>query len=209
MGRKDNLGRVVISGGTGFIGRSLAATLADAGYEAVVLTRNPRGGAAPAGNRIRTVGWDGRTADGWLEAASGAFGLVNLAGENIGAARWTRPRKKKLVSSRLETGRAVMEAIEKSAEKPRCVIQASAVGYYGPRGDEELDETASSGRGFLAGLARDWEDSTAGAAAFGVRRVVIRSGLVLHRDGGVLPRFLRPYRFLAGGPLGSGRQWVS
>ena len=209
MSSERSRGRVVITGGTGFIGRALASNLAESGYEVAVLTRNPRRAAARGGNRIKPVGWDGRTSEGWLDDASGAYGIVNLAGENIGASRWTRSRKQKIVSSRLEAGRAVLEAVEKSSLKPRCVIQASAVGFYGPRADEELDESASSGRGFLADLTRTWEASTAGAAALGVRHVIIRSGLVLDGDDGVLPRFLRQFRLFAGGPLGSGKQWIS
>jgi uncharacterized protein (TIGR01777 family) len=102
-----------------------------------------------------------------------------------------------------------MDALQKASARPKILIQASAVGYYGLRADEELDETSPPGEGFLAALARDWEDSTFGAASLGVRRVVVRSGLVLDRDGGVLPRFLRQFRLFAGGPLGNGKQWLS
>ena len=206
---KSHRGLVIISGGTGFIGRALALELAKSGDEVAVLTRDPQRAAALFGSRVRLVGWDGRTSDGWLEFASGALGIVNLAGENIGAGRWTAERKQKILRSRVEAGRAIMDAIEKSQEKPRRLIQASAVGYYGPRAEEELDESASSGEGFLADLTRTWEDSTAGAASLGVRRAVVRSGLVLDEDGGVLPRFLRQFRLFAGGPLGSGKQWIS
>jgi hypothetical protein len=206
---KSHRGLVIISGGTGFIGRALALELAESGNEVAVLTRDPQRAAALFGNRVRPVGWDGRTSDGWLEFSSGALGIVNLAGENIGAGRWTAERKQKILRSRVEAGRAIMDAIEKSPEKPRRLIQASAVGFYGSRAEEKLDESASSGEGFLAGLTRTWEDSTAGAASFGVRRAVVRSGLVLDKDGGVLPRFLGHFKLFAGGPLGSGKQWIS
>jgi uncharacterized protein (TIGR01777 family) len=202
-------GLVIISGATGFIGRPLASDLAKAGYEVAVLTRNPQKASALFGNRVIPARWDGRTSDGWLELASGALGVINLAGENIGAGRWTDKKKKEIRRSRMDAGRAVMDAIEKSLNRPKTLIQASAVGYYGLRADEELDESSLPGEGFLASLARDWEDSTSAASSSGVRRVVVRSGLVLDSDGGVLPRFLKQFRFFSGGPLGNGKQWLS
>jgi len=202
-------GLVIISGGTGFIGRPLALDLAEAGYEVAVLTRNPQKASALFGNLVRAAAWDGRTSEGWLDLATRALGIVNLAGENIGAGRWTDKKKQEIIRSRIEAGRAVMDAFEKASTGPKILIQASAVGYYGPRSDEELEETSLSGQGFLAAMTRDWEDSTAGAASLGLRRVVVRSGLVLDRYGGVLPRFLRQFQWFAGGPLGAGKQWLS
>lgn len=202
-------GRIVISGGTGFIGSALTLSLLEAGYEVAVLSRNPAGAAARTEKRASTAGWDGRSSEGWLELASGSRAIVNLAGENIGAGRWTGKRKRAIVESRLNAGAAVMDAVRRASDKPQVLIQASAVGYYGSRGDEVVDESSSPGRGFLAELVRDWEKSTSEAESFGVRRVIIRSGLVLARHGGVFPRMLRPFRWFAGGPLGSGRQWLS
>ncbi len=202
-------GTVIISGATGFIGRPLALCLAQAGYQVVVLTRNPSRATGLFGEGVRAAGWDGRTSGGWLDRASGACAIINLAGENIGAGRWTPKRKETIVRSRLDAGQAIVDAIRQARAKPKVLIQASAVGHYGPRGDEELDESAPAGEGFLAGVTREWEDSTAAAENFGVRRVVIRSGLVLGSDGGALPRILKPFRLFAGGPLGSGRQWLS
>jgi uncharacterized protein (TIGR01777 family) len=204
-----SIGRVIISGGTGFIGRSLAVDLAGAGYEVLVLTRDPRRAPAEFQGRIRPLRWDGLSSEGWLEFASGALAIVNLAGESIGSGRWTPQKKQAILGSRLAAGRAIMDAFGRSKARPKALVQASAVGYYGPRGDEELDESSSPGGGFLAATVREWEDSTAGAASFGVRRVVIRSGMVLDREGGVLPPFIRQFRLFAGGPLGSGRQWFS
>jgi len=202
-------GFVIISGATGFIGQSLALNLAESGHEVIALTRDPQKAAAGFGSRTRPVRWDGRSSDGWLELASGALALINLAGENIGAGRWTDRKKQEILRSRIEAGRAFMDAIGKSRVRPKTLIQASAIGFYGARNDEELDESSSTGRGFLAGMVREWEESTAAASSFGVRRVVIRSGLVLDGDGGVLPRFLRQFKLLVGGPLGSGKQWMS
>jgi uncharacterized protein (TIGR01777 family) len=202
-------GTVIISGATGFIGRPLTSSLAEAGYEVIVLTRNPGKVSALFGERVKAAGWDGRTAGNWLELASGARAIIHLAGENIGAGRWTSKRKQAIIKSRLDSGRAVVDAVRRAPRKPSVLIQASAVGYYGSRADEKLDESAPVGSGFLAGLVQDWENSTAEVDRFGLRRVVIRSGLVLGAEGGVLPRFLRAFRLFAGGPLGSGRQWLS
>jgi uncharacterized protein (TIGR01777 family) len=200
--------RVVITGGTGLIGRALAADLAADGHEVILLSRTPdRVTGLPAG--VRAEGWDGRTAAGWGPLADGAQAIVNLAGENLGAGRWTAERKRRIRDSRLNAGRAVVEAVQAAGQPPRVVVQSSAVGYYGPQGDQELAEEAPSGSDFLARLCVEWEASTAPVEALGVRRVVIRSGVVLHASDGALPRMLLPFKLFAGGPLGNGRQWLS
>jgi len=200
--------RVLITGGTGFLGRALAGRLQEAGYEVVVLSRQPERARLPPG--VRAVRWDGRTAAGWGELADGAFALINLAGESIGQ-RWTEATKRRLRESRLNAGRAVVEAVAAASTRPQVLLQASAVGYYGPRGDELLTETDPPGSDFLAQLAVDWEASTQPVEAMGVRRVILRTGLVLERDGGALARLLLPFRLFVGGPLGDGRQgwsWI-
>jgi hypothetical protein len=141
--------------------------------------------------------------------ASGALGIINLAGENIASGRWTKKRRRAILESRLRAGEAVAEAVERVSIKPGVVVQASAIGFYGPRREGLLDETADRGEGFLADVVEIWERSTRSVEDFGVRRVVIRSGLVLGRGGGVFPRILRPFRFFAGGPLGSRRRGFS
>ena len=200
--------RVIVTGGTGLIGRALAADLAADGHEVVVLSRNPQQ-ATDLPPAARVARWDGRTAAGWGHLLEGADAIVNLAGENIGAGRWTAERKSRILQSRLDAGRAVVEAVTQTVRKPRVVVQASAVGYYGPRGDEVVREDAPPGSDFLALLCIEWEASTASVEAQGVRRAVIRSGVVLSTEGGALPRLLLPFRFFVGGPLGSGRQWFS
>ncbi len=200
--------RVVITGGTGLIGRALARDLVSAGYEVVVLSRDPaRAPAAALPASVRVEGWDARSAEGWGRWADGAEAVVNLAGASI-SGRWTATRKRLIRESRLEAGRAVVQAVEAAQVRPRVVVQASGVGYYGPRGDEALDETASPGADFLGRLAVAWESSTAPVKGLGVRQVVIRTGLVLSAEGGVLPRLALPFRLFVGGPLGSGRQWM-
>ncbi len=199
-------GRVIITGGSGLIGSALARELGQAGREVVVLSRDPEAlDVQPIG--VRAVRWDGRTGAGWAELADGAEAIVNLAGENI-AGRWTPERKERIRQSRVAAGGAVMEAIATAARKPGVLVQASAVGYYGPRGDELVTEETPPGNDFLAQTCVAWEGSTAAAENLGVRRVVIRTGIVLSRAGGALPRLLRPYRLFVGGPLGSGRQWM-
>jgi uncharacterized protein (TIGR01777 family) len=199
--------RVLITGGSGLIGRALSASLAADGYEVIVLSRNPER-ATGLLSGVRAERWDGRTAQGWGALADGAWAVVNLAGENISAGRWTADRKLRMRESRLNAGRAVVEAIEAAKARPAVVIQASGVGYYGPRGEEDVSESAPAGNDYLAGLAVAWETSTVGVEAMGVRRVIIRTGIVLSRKGGALPRMMLPFRFFMGGRLGSGRQWL-
>jgi uncharacterized protein (TIGR01777 family) len=200
--------RVVITGGTGLIGRALAADLAADSHEVILLSRAPgRVAGLPAG--VRAAGWDGQTAAGWGPLADGAQAIVNLAGENLGAGRWTAERKRRIRASRLNAGQAVVEAVRAAGRAPRVVVQSSAVGYYGPQGDQELAEGAPPGNDFLARLCVEWEASTAPVEAMGVRRVVIRSGVVFHASDGALPRMLLPFKLFVGGPLGSGRQWLS
>ena len=200
---------VIISGATGFIGTVLCRELAARGYAIVVLSRNPEKGATHFGSQVKVVGWDARSAAGWAEYAEGAQGIINLTGENIAAGRWTRARKEKILQSRLAVGRAIVDALGQVSTKPRVVIQASGIGYYGNRGDELLDENSSSGTGFLADVARDWERSTARVEDLGIRHVIIRTGIVLGPDGGFLSRVLLLFRLFMGGHMGSGRQWLS
>jgi uncharacterized protein (TIGR01777 family) len=198
--------RVVITGGTGLIGSAVARDLGGAGHEVVLLTRDPAK-APPLPPNTRAVEWDGRTPAGWASLIDGDTAILNLAGENLGAGRWSKERKRRIRESRIESGQAVMAAIRQAAEKPRVLLQASAVGYYGPRGDEVVTESEPPGHDFVAGICLDWEHSTAEAEALGVRRAVLRSGIVLSKKGGALPRMALPFRLMAGGPLGSGLQW--
>jgi uncharacterized protein (TIGR01777 family) len=187
----------------------LCRQLAGRGYDIVVLSRSPERGATPFGSHVKVIGWDARSAAGWAEYADGAQGIINLSGENIAAGRWTPAREEKILQSRLAAGRAIVNALGQVSTKPRVVIQASGIGYYGNRGDELLDENSSSGTGFLADVARDWERSTARIEDMGIRHVIIRTGIVLGPDGGFLSRVLLPFRLFMGGHMGSGRQWLS
>ena len=203
--------RVVITGGTGLLGQALAHRLAASGREVVLLSRSAaagsRGRTLPPGCRL--AAWDGRSADGWLELAAGAAAIVNLAGESIAGSRWSAARKRRIADSRRQATAAVLAAIAQAKQPPRVLVQASAIGYYGDRAEELLAESASPGEGFLAETAREWEAASLPAERFGVRRVVARTGIVLAREGGALPKMALPFRLGAGATLGSGRQWMS
>jgi uncharacterized protein (TIGR01777 family) len=201
--------RVIVTGATGFIGKALCFRLEREGYKVAALSRHPEKGQRLFGSQATVARWDGANASEWLEFAEGAHAIVNLAGENIGSGRWTFQRKQAILQSRLDAGKAVVQAVESASVKPRVVVQASAVGFYGSRGNDMIDEFSSPGEGFLAGVAKEWEQSTHEVESLGVRRVVIRSGVVLGAEGGALLQLLKPFRLFAGGPLGSGRQWFS
>lgn len=199
--------RVIITGGSGLIGRALARDLGAAGHDVVVLTRDPgRAGRLPPG--VRAAKWDGRTAQGWSALLDADTAIVHLAGESIAEGRWTAEKKRRIRDSRVVSGQAVMDAIREAPARPRVLIQSSAVGYYGPRGDEVIPEDAPPGRDFLAEICKEWEASTAEAEGLGVRRALARTGIVLARDGGALPVMSLPFKMMIGGPIGDGRQWV-
>ena len=213
----DDKMRVIITGGTGLIGRALAESLATDQHEAIVLSRTPeRATSLPRG--VRAERWDGRTADGWGQLADGADAIVNLAGETIGGEnmwalvtkRWTPDRKRLIRDSRVNAGAAVTQAVEAAQHKPRVVIQSSAVGYYGAHHDEEITEETPVGLDPMAQICLDWEAATAKVEAMGVRRAVIRTaGMALSTRGGTLPFMMLPFKLFVGGPLGSGKQWIS
>jgi uncharacterized protein (TIGR01777 family) len=200
--------RVVIAGGSGLIGRALARELAAAGREVIVLSRGAPGGAGADREGVRTERWDGRTVGGWAAALEGAAAVVNLAGAGIADRRWTPARKRVLLASRLEPTAALVTALAAARHRPAVLLQASAVGFYGDRGDQPLDESAAAGAGFLAETCRAWEAASAAVERLGVRRVLLRTGVVLARDGGALPRMALPFRLGVGGRLGDGRQWL-
>lgn len=194
--------RVAITGGTGLIGRALAADLTEDGHEVIVISRRPEHATdLPLG--VRAESWSAPS------MAEGVDAIVNLAGENLSSGRWTDERKRRIVESRLGAGRAVVRAIEAAARKPTVLIQSSAIGYYGSQGDKELTEDSPPGSDFLANVCLQWEASTAPVETMGVRRAIIRTAPVLSTEGGALPRILLPFRLLVGGPIGHGRQWFS
>jgi uncharacterized protein len=199
---------VAIAGGRGFLGQALAGRLVDEGHRVLTLSRSPRGGAAWGGARSE-AGWvpDG-TADSWAEPLGRADAVVNLAGESIGDGRWTAARKQRILESRLSATRSLVAAVEGLRRPPAVLVNASAQGYYGDRGDEELTEQAPPGHGFLPDVCVRWE-LEGRRAEHKARVVLLRTGIVLDRDAGALPRMALPFRLFGGGPLGSGRQFMS
>jgi uncharacterized protein len=200
--------QILIVGGTGTIGRRLVEALLRHGDVVTVVSRQAhRPADLPA--KINFAQWDGQTAAGWGRLVEGVDAVVNLAGAGIADAKWSEARKKEIQESRVKAGQAVVEAISAAAAKPNVLIQASAVGYYGPHNNSTiLTEESGPGDDFLAQVCRAWEASTEPVEALGVRRVVIRSGVVLDMMGGALPKMVMPFRFMAGGPVGSGQQWL-
>ena len=190
--------RVLVSGGSGFIGVPLCRMLRGSGHAVTVVSRDPDHTGDDA------IGWDDVP-----RAVAATDAIVNLAGEPIAARRWTGAQKRRIRESRIEATRTLVGAAAATDPRPRVLVNASAVGWYGPRDDERLDETAAPGEGFLAEVCRAWEGEAVAAERVGVRVVRIRIGIVLAPDGGALGRIVPPFRAFLGGPLGSGRQWMS
>jgi uncharacterized protein (TIGR01777 family) len=201
--------RVITTGATGFIGKALCRRLAERSYEIVALSRNLEKGKKILGKDVQVVEWNGKNSQGWLGYVEGSQALLNLAGESLASGRWTEKKKQSILQSRLDAGRAVAEAARLAKKKPKVVVQASAIGYYGPRHDDVCDESSSAGEGFLSEVSRKWELSTQEVEAQRIRRIIIRTGIVLGREGGAFPRLEKPFRLFGGGPLGSGKQWFS
>lgn len=199
--------RVIISGGTGLIGRSLAQLLALQGYEIIVLSRHPELATRmfyQQGLRsVQIVEWDAQTALGWGKLITSESAIINLAGATPAHWRWTQAYRTHILESRLRAGQAVMQAIERYGP-PEVLVQASAAGYYGDRGQELLTETSPPGQGFRARVCQKWEASTAHVQT---RHCILRTGLVLDRHEGAFPPLLR-FAHLLGSRLGDGQQWV-
>jgi uncharacterized protein (TIGR01777 family) len=192
----------------------LAVDLLADGHEVTVLSRSPSKYERTFPGNIRTRKWDAATTEGWLDAVEGADVVVNFAGESIAGEhflpdRWTDKKKRDILQSRLRAGRAVVEAVTAAAQKPRLLVQASAVGFYGPRGNEIISESEQPGDDFLASVCVEWEEATNAVEELGVRRVILRTGLVQTTEGGPLPRLIVPFKLFAGGWFGSGQQWWS
>ena len=192
--------KIVVAGGSGFLGEPLVRRLLARGDDLSVLTRNPA--HVRAG---RPLQWHPPQPGPWSAEVAAADVVINLAGENIGEGRWTAERKRLLIASRLDATNALAAAMK---ERPQTLVNASAIGYYGAHGDETLDENAPRGEGFLAELVEKWEVA-AQQVPPAVRLVILRFGIVLDKSGGALAKLLLPFRLGVGGPVGSGRQWMS
>lgn len=200
--------KILVTGSTGLIGSALVRELKQAGHTVCRLVRPQTNTAAIRGNEGFDVNWDPATGE-LGGAAVGADAVVHLAGASIAGGRWTPERKKLLRSSRVDTTRSLVNALAKMAARPRVLVSASAIGFYGNRGEEVLNEGSPPGSDFLGSVARDWEREAEKAEALGIRVVLPRMGVVLAKHGGALPQMARPFRMGVGGKLGSGRQWMS
>ncbi len=197
--------RVVVAGGTGFIGSKLWESLLARGHDVVLLTRDASRSRDHVHPKVHVVSWaKGAAWEPWID---GAGGIVNLAGETI-AQRWTKAAKERIRTSRLDATAKLCGAIEKAILKPSVLVNASAVGIYGPRGDETLSEESSPGSDFLATTCLAWEAAAREAEPLGARVAMIRTGVVLGR-GGALAKMLPPFKAFLGGPIGEGGQWMS
>jgi uncharacterized protein (TIGR01777 family) len=199
--------KIVIAGGSGFLGSALSRALTSEGHDVAILTRQTTR-TTPSQPRLTFVPWDPNgTAGAWASVIDGATAVVNLAGESIAARRWSPEQKQKLRDSRLRATTSLTVAIRRSASPPPVFVSGSAVGYYGDRGDETLTEASPPGTDFLASVAKDWE-AAANEVASLTRVALVRTGIILDRRGGALPRMLPPFQMFVGGPLGTGRQYM-
>ncbi|MDN5348569.1 MAG: uncharacterized protein PWP65_2134 [Clostridia bacterium] len=201
--------KILITGGTGLLGSSLCTKLLQTGHDPIVVSRNAAAARGRLPSGVQLIQWQPGTERVPREALEGVEAVINLAGENIGAGRWTTSKKQAIRQSRLSVTRELIESFQKLSQCPKVFISGSAIGYYGPHGDEELTEASPPGHDFLAEVCRAWEQEANRARELGIRVVTLRTGIVLAREGGTLPRMVTPFRLFLGGPLGSGRQWVS
>ena len=199
--------RIIITGATGLIGRKLSQKLFEAGHQIIVFSRN----ASAAKNILKQdfvyIDWDYRKNDKWIESISSTDVIVHLAGINLFSKRWNKTFKEEILASRKETTKALVDAVKLSQAKPEVFVSASGVGYYGNCGDKLLDENSPAGNDFLADVCKVWEAEAAEVEQCGVRRVSVRTGIVLSKEDGALKRMLLPFKLFVGGHLGNGKQW--
>ena len=205
----EEMKRVVVSGATGFIGRRVVSALVERGDHVLALTRDQARARGVLAAAVELESWDPRDEGRASELRLDADAVVHLAGEQAVGRRWTASLKDEIVRSRVSSTEALVRAMERAERRPSVFVCASAVGYYGDRSSELVDERASSGSDFLAEVTRRWENAALGAEALGVRVVRTRFGIVLGRGGGALAEMVRPFRLFVGGPIGSGEQGVS
>ncbi|HEY9289100.1 MAG TPA: TIGR01777 family oxidoreductase [Candidatus Dormibacteraeota bacterium] len=201
--------KIIVAGGSGYVGRRLVQRLRDAGHHAIILTRSPRVASNPI---VGAVSWDAKTAAGpWLSELSGADAIVNLAGSSIGGGRWTHKRMADILGSRLSATGALVDALRRTPpeRRPRVLVSASGIDFYGDRGDDVVSEGDRAGDSFLARVCEQWEAAAEAATPLGVRVVRLRTALVFGRGAAAFRLMVLPFRLFVGGPLGNGRQWFN
>lgn len=199
--------KIVLAGGTGFIGRPLSQRLIELGHDIIVLTRRAPSKSSDGEKRLEFIQWDAKTLSAWVGSIDGVDAIINLTGESIGGGRWTSSRKAHILNSRLDATRALVDAIAQAAKNPEVLVNISGVGFYGDVKWGDVSEYHIPGSDFLADVCKVWEAEARKATLHGVRVVTPRLGVVLERGGGALPRMLLPFRLFLGGSLGSGDQW--
>jgi uncharacterized protein (TIGR01777 family) len=200
--------RIIITGGTGLIGRSLSFDFVNAGHDVIVLSRNPSSYQEHFPSNVTLRSWDAESPSIWGDLLVDDVAIVNLAGSSIASSRWTDTQKNTIVDSRVKAGRAISEAVRQAKIKPKVLVQSSAVGYYGVQDDNIITEADPAGDDFLSDVCVQWENSTSELESMGTRRVIIRTGVVLDADEGALPRMVLPFRFFVGGSIGDGQQYL-
>lgn len=202
--------RIVLTGATGFIGRSLTDVLVARGDTVTALTRNPTRAKTILPSAVTSMYWSTEgDAGSWKNAISEADAVINLAGEPVAGKRWSVEQKAKIRDSRVRSTELLVEAMKQAPTRPKVIINGSAIGYYGSREDETLTEDSPPGDDFLAGVVKLWEHAALDARDLGVRVVLIRTGIVLGTSGGALPQMLLPFKLFSGGVMGPNNQWVS
>jgi len=201
--------RVTVLGGSGFVGQGLIPSLLAQGHEVQVLTRDPQSAQQRLPPAVTVTGYQPLEPSLWAQTLAGSQGIINLVGEPLAGTRWTPERKAAIQRSRITGTEALVAAIQSLAVKPEVVINSSAVGFYGPHGDEELDETSPAGKDFLAQVCQAWEAAAQPLQDLGIRLVIVRTGIVLGPNGGILAQLLPIFQAFLGGPVGSGQQWLS
>lgn len=196
---------ILITGGTGFIGKELRETLLKAGNNLVIITRNPKKYEDESASNQRFISWD----DDLVSEMENADAVINLAGENLFGQRWNEQVKESIYNSRIDSTRSLVEAMRSAEKKPSVFISASASGIYGDQGDTILTEAFEAANDFLASVCKDWEEESQKAGELGVRVVNPRIGIVLEEGGGALEKMIPPFKFFVGGPIGDGKQYMS
>ena len=197
--------KIVITGATGFIGKKIINELIQRGDEITIFTRSIYKAKQIIPDAAEYVEWN-LNLDNWQAALEDKYAVIHLAGENVMAKRWNELHKKNIFNSRIDTTRALVKAIENAADKPKVFISASAVGFYGSS-EQPVTEESLSGKDFLAGVVKAWEEETKKVDLLKVRRVNVRTGIVLDKNEGALAQMITPFKFFIGGPLGTGKQW--